>query len=312
MALQKTRADKARRALVGDPAETAADPRRIVSTSRPSWWRRGLAAVAVSGIGIGSLVSLSASGSFADVAFAGQREAAAPAVATSQQAEPAPVTVEELAQQRQTWMAKTSRSVAASQQQAFLEQRQEHLTDAAASVEAEADRLRNLENFLWPTEGNVGSPWGRRYHPILHYYRLHNGADIGGKCGQPIYAAQTGTVIKAAMGGYNGGSGNNVRIDHGDINGHNIQTGYLHMSKIAVKVGQKLNKGDLVGYVGNTGLSTACHLHLSLYKDGRGIDPMEYVHKDKASGSKKEAKGDESTSDSEDLPADSNQKPSVE
>ncbi len=85
-------------------------------------------------------------------------------------------------------------------------------------------------------------------HPILHYYRMHDGDDIGGACGQPIWAAQSGVVVKAEMG-YNGGSGNNVRIDHGDINGNNVQTGYLHMSKYTVSVGQHVDKGEVIGYV---------------------------------------------------------------
>jgi murein DD-endopeptidase MepM/ murein hydrolase activator NlpD len=115
-----------------------------------------------------------------------------------------------------------------------------------------------------------------RMHPILHYLRMHDGDDIGGKCGQPIYAAQSGVVVKAEMG-YNGGSGNNIRINHGDINGVNVETAYLHMTSYVVAVGQKVDKGTLVGHVGSTGLSTACHLHFSLYKNGRGSDPMEYI-----------------------------------
>ena len=164
------------------------------------------------------------------------------------------------------------------------------LTEGAQTITKEVDRLKNLAKFMWPSDGGVGSPYGLRLHPILHYYRLHDGDDIGGKCGQPIYAAQSGTVVKAAMG-YNGGSGNNVRIDHGDINGDNVQTGYLHMTDFVVKVGQKVNKGDLIGHVGSTGLSTACHLHFSAYKNGHGTDPMEYI------GWNKEAKASDSDKD---------------
>lgn len=149
---------------------------------------------------------------------------------------------------------------------------------AAKLIKAENKRLRNLSIFLWPTEGDVGSPFGWRIHPILGYRRLHNGADIGGACNNPIYAAQAGIVVKTGLG-YSGGSGNNVRIDHGSIDGRNIQTAYLHMTRFIVKVGQRVDKGQLIGYVGSTGLSTACHLHLSLYKDGVGSDPLEYVKK---------------------------------
>jgi murein DD-endopeptidase MepM/ murein hydrolase activator NlpD len=83
-------------------------------------------------------------------------------------------------------------------------------------------------------------------------------------------------VVKAEMG-YNGGSGNNIRIDHGDIDGHQVETGYLHMTDYVVKVGQQVDKGDLVGHVGSTGLSTACHLHFSAYIDGHGTDPMQFI-----------------------------------
>ncbi len=285
MSHQNSSADKARRVLVGDPDEAVSNPRRIAAGRRPGRWRRGLVVAAVSGIGVGSIVALGVASSVSGVAFAGQPTSDASIVdtqrltGTARDAARPPLSVDDLAAQREAVMETTSESVAAGQQQAVLEVRQSNLQDAKKAVEVEADRLRNLANFLWPTAGDVGSPFGMRLHPILHYYRLHDGDDIGGRCGQPIFAAQSGTVVKAAMGGYNGGSGNNVRIDHGDINGHNIQTGYLHMSKIVVNVGQVVDKGELIGYVGDTGLSTACHLHLSLYKDGRGSNPMEYVHK---------------------------------
>ncbi|MGV8909403.1 MAG: M23 family metallopeptidase [Propionicimonas sp.] len=147
---------------------------------------------------------------------------------------------------------------------------------SASTVKAEISRLRNLSTFLWPTEGNVSSGFGYRVHPITGVLKLHNGADIGGACNNPIYAAQSGKVVKTGTG-FSGGSGNNVRVDHGTINGKNIQTAYLHMTRFIVTVGQRVNKGDIVGYVGSTGLSTACHLHLTLYKNGAGSDPLEYV-----------------------------------
>lgn len=148
----------------------------------------------------------------------------------------------------------------------------------ASEVKTDISRLRNLGTFLWPTEGGVSSGFGYRLHPILQIRKLHDGADIGGACNSPIYAAQSGKVIKTGAG-YSGGSGNNVRIDHGRIEGRNIQTAYLHMARFIVVAGQHVNKGDLVGYVGSSGLSTACHLHLSLYKDGVGIDPLAYLKK---------------------------------
>ena len=216
----------------------------------------------------------------------------------SRSAERAAPTVEELVKQRSKEIAQAGEQVETQRYSDAAAERSSLLKKTAASIESEADRLRNLAIFLWPTEGGVGSPWGMRLHPILRYTRLHGGADIGGRCGQPIYAAQSGTVTKAASGGYNGGSGNNVRIDHGDINGIHIETAYLHMSEVVVSDGQQVNKGDLLGTVGNTGLSTSCHLHLSLYKNGANSDPLEYVKKPAEQG-KKEAKGDENSADRE-------------
>lgn len=154
--------------------------------------------------------------------------------------------------------------------------RESALNEDASSLSTENERLRNLAKFIWPTKGGVGSAFGMRLHPILHYYRMHDGDDIGGACGQEIWAAQSGTVTRAEMG-YNGGSGNNVWIDNGDINGVNVASGYLHMKSYTVKVGQYVNKGDVIGYVGNTGLSTACHLHFSIKKNGVQSNPMEYI-----------------------------------
>lgn len=203
----------------------------------------------------------------------------------------------ELAAARAQQLAVSSDQISDSAEEAALVARNASMAGDADAIAKEIDRLKNLAKFLWPTAGGVGSPYGQRLHPILHYYRLHDGDDIGGKCGQPVYAAQSGTVIKAAMG-YNGGSGNNIRIDHGEINGVNVATGYLHLTDYVVKVGQKVSKGDLVGHVGSTGLSTACHLHFSAYENGHGVDPMRYI------GWNPEAnrKGNPNTADSETSP----------
>lgn len=143
-------------------------------------------------------------------------------------------------------------------------------------IRAERSRLRSLTAFRFPTAGRIGSGFGMRKHPILGYTRLHNGLDIGASCGTPIYAAQSGTVIKA---GSSASSGINARIDHGRVKGAKVETAYLHMSRMAVTSGQRIDKGDLVGYVGNTGLSTACHLHFALYENGSGSDPQKYLRR---------------------------------
>ncbi|QLQ16500.1 MAG: M23 family metallopeptidase [Micropruina sp.] len=187
------------------------------------------------------------------------------------------MSAETLAAQRNQTLQNAANDVAQAQRQYDLAERQDGLSSAALEISKESTYLKERSVFLRPTAGKLGSPYGMRLHPILHYWRLHDGMDIGGNCGQPIVAASDGVVVKAAMGGYNGGSGNNVRIDSGDINGINVQEAYLHMQSISVSVGQKVVKGDLLGYVGSTGLSTACHLHFSVYENGKGTNPAKYL-----------------------------------
>lgn len=130
------------------------------------------------------------------------------------------------------------------------------------------------QGFIRPVYGRPGSPFGMRFHPILKYWRMHSGTDFGAGCGTPLYAAQSGWVVTA---GRQGGFGNYVVIDHGVVGGASIMTGYAHQSKIAVHRGQWVNMGQLIGYVGTTGLSTGCHLHLQVYKNGKPVDPMNYI-----------------------------------
>ena len=182
-----------------------------------------------------------------------------------------------IAQSRANALAQTAKELAAQRQANALEERTESLDATVDQIEQQSERLNDASSFLMPTAGKFGSGFGMRLHPILHYWRMHNGQDIGGTCGQPIWAAQDGTVIKVAPNGYNGGSGHNVRIDGGEVGGVNLQTAYLHMDTIAVQVGQKVHKGELLGTVGNTGISTACHLHFSVYVNGKGVDPVPYL-----------------------------------
>lgn len=195
---------------------------------------------------------------------------AAPAGQASEQ------TLNQLAQQREAALAADSDAIAKANQTAALENRDKILTSDSKAIATEAERLKNLTTFLWPTKGSVISQFGMRRHPILHRLRLHDGVDIDAPCGQAIYAAQAGTVIRAEMG-WNGGEGNNVHIDNGDINGVQIETGYMHMIKYVVSKGQYVDKGQLIGYVGTTGLSTGCHLHFLLHKNGVPTDPRDYA-----------------------------------
>lgn len=117
-----------------------------------------------------------------------------------------------------------------------------------------------------PTGGAVTSTYGMRRHPILGYLRMHSGIDFGGGYGAPIYAVTDGIVSYA---GRNGGYGNFVRINHGS----GLGSGYGHMSRIAVASGQRVGRGQVIGYIGSTGLSTGPHLHYELYRNGRAVNP---------------------------------------
>ena len=115
--------------------------------------------------------------------------------------------------------------------------------------------------------GHITSGFGMRRHPVLGYSRLHAGIDFGAAYGSPIYAVSDGRV---SFSGWHGGHGNYVRLEHGGGFG----TGYGHMSRIAVAPGTTVRAGQVIGYVGSTGLSTGPHLHYELYRNGAPVNPM--------------------------------------
>lgn len=118
-----------------------------------------------------------------------------------------------------------------------------------------------------PVAGRMTSPYGMRRHPILGYARMHAGIDFGAPWGTPIHAVSDGVV---SYSGRRGGHGNYVRLDHGG----GLGTGYAHMSSIAVSHGTRVRAGQVIGYVGSTGLSTGPHLHYELYQNGRTVNPL--------------------------------------
>ena len=122
------------------------------------------------------------------------------------------------------------------------------------------------QGLVAPVPGSISSRYGMRRHPVLGYRRMHSGLDFRASSGTPIYAATDGRVD---MAGRNGGYGNYVRIQHGN----GLGTGYAHMSRIAVNRGQSVRRGQVIGYVGSTGLSTGPHLHYEMYRNGRKVDP---------------------------------------
>jgi murein DD-endopeptidase MepM/ murein hydrolase activator NlpD len=118
------------------------------------------------------------------------------------------------------------------------------------------------------------SGFGYRFHPILKVRKLHTGLDFGAPMGTPVYATADGVVVNANHGA--NGYGLAVDIEHG----FGYETKYAHLSKINVHVGQKVSRGDLIAYSGNSGLSKGPHLHYEIKKDGAKIDPIDYFYSD--------------------------------
>ncbi|MGI8986119.1 MAG: peptidoglycan DD-metalloendopeptidase family protein [Nocardioidaceae bacterium] len=120
----------------------------------------------------------------------------------------------------------------------------------------------------------VTSPYGMRLHPILSVYKLHDGTDFGAGCGTPIYAAASGTVVSALN---DAAYGNRVIMTHGIIGGRSLATSYNHLTSDTVSTGQRVSKGQVIGYAGTTGYSTGCHLHFMVYENGSTVDPMGWL-----------------------------------
>ncbi len=130
-----------------------------------------------------------------------------------------------------------------------------------------------------PVPGPISSRFGMRRHPILGYRRMHSGMDFRARHGTPIVAVTDGRVTSA---GRAGGCGNAVKLDHGG----NLSTRYCHMSRMSVSRGQNVRRGQVIGYVGSTGLSTGPHLHYEMYRGGRAINPasVKFVTRAQLSG----------------------------
>jgi murein DD-endopeptidase MepM/ murein hydrolase activator NlpD len=132
----------------------------------------------------------------------------------------------------------------------------------------------NGSDFVSPVPGAITGGFGMRFHPILHYWRMHDGVDMHAACGTAVVAAYRGTVIQA---GPNGGYGNLVVIDHGMYQGKHVISKYAHLSRIGVVVGQKVDTGEGIALSGTTGLSTGCHLHFEIKENGVYVDPAPYL-----------------------------------
>jgi murein DD-endopeptidase MepM/ murein hydrolase activator NlpD len=126
---------------------------------------------------------------------------------------------------------------------------------------------RQVAAMAWPVAGRITSGFGVRAHPILRFARFHRGIDFGAGYGAPIVAASDGQVTAA---GWSGGYGRQVRIAHGG----GIVTTYSHMSRTVAEPGSFVRQGQLIGYVGSSGLSTGPHLHYEVYRNGTPVNPL--------------------------------------
>lgn len=121
------------------------------------------------------------------------------------------------------------------------------------------------------------SGFGSRYHPILHYRRMHTGVDLTARKGTPVYATADGKVTTAGRGGKElSGYGVCVVINHG----YGYQTLYAHLSDVTVKSGKQVKRGELIGHVGSTGLSSGPHLHYEVIQNGKKVNPVYYFYSD--------------------------------
>ena len=155
--------------------------------------------------------------------------------------------------------------------------------DRVARADVELLKWTDGKNVIWvnadgvggedssrmglPVHGRLTSGFGSRFHPILGYVRFHDGVDLAASAGTPIVAAADGRVVGA---GWRGGYGQEVQIAHAG----GVQTLYGHMSRIAAHAGEIVRKGEVIGYVGSTGLSTGPHLHFEVTRNGRPVNPM--------------------------------------
>lgn len=133
---------------------------------------------------------------------------------------------------------------------------------------------RKRTGLSHPVNSYITSSYGMRLHPIYKRWRLHDGTDFGASCGTPIRAAAPGRVIGKY---YNTGYGKRVIIAHGYMRGASISTTYNHLRGYSTYVGQRVRRGEIIGFAGTTGYSTGCHLHFMVFRNGRTVDPMNWL-----------------------------------
>ena len=142
--------------------------------------------------------------------------------------------------------------------------------EVSSAIARNADRFAATPSIM-PTAGWLTSQFTRsRIHPLLHVSRPHEGIDISAPMGTPVVAPAAGRIVRT---GNQSGYGLILEIDHGN----GIVTKFAHLSRVAVKQGARVTRGQLVAAVGNSGLSTGPHLHYEIHVHGKVVDPLTYV-----------------------------------
>lgn len=147
--------------------------------------------------------------------------------------------------------------------------REKSFTELMAFLQNQKSVLASTPS-LWPVQGWVTSEFGSRRAPFSSGVEFHKGLDISTQHGRGIIAPADGIVTQA---GYEPQDGNYIKVNHG----HGFETAYLHLSRIAAKQGMRVKKGELIGYVGDTGRSTGPHLHYAVSVNGIQVNPRRYL-----------------------------------
>ena len=157
-----------------------------------------------------------------------------------------------------------------------LERQQERQQERRQQIAAAPPAVTDDGGFLrYPVNNTyITSSYGMRMHPILEVYKLHDGTDFHAPCGRAVYAAASGRVMAEY---YNAGYGNRIILDHGFVRGVSLQTSYNHLTRFVAGPGQRVSRGQLIGYSGTTGYSTACHMHFMVYVNGYTANPIRWL-----------------------------------
>jgi murein DD-endopeptidase MepM/ murein hydrolase activator NlpD len=171
------------------------------------------------------------------------------------------------------------RLVAESRREVVQRKAQARARAAASAIQSNAIIMTpaggpGRHGFLHPVAGAVTSAFGMRLHPVLKVWKLHDGTDFAAACGTAIRAPYAGVVTRA---GSSPAYGNRLFLSHGSVDGVQVKTAFNHAARYLVRPGQRVSRGEVIGAVGSTGLSTGCHLHLMVWLNGRLSNPMSWL-----------------------------------